>query len=260
MQKPEVWSRGTAFLQVSFHKRMGRIWYGSLGVLIAALLSCQIVGCLMSGEYEKNKMLSYMGCKYGEEFEFVEPYAGQAGKNYRMIRIRSREHEERTALVRLSEKNGKWHYEDNYLAFILREELERKEGDFARHCFGECKVYYKIPEFVFPFYFKADMKVQEFLRNPCSMPQFYLYFQVGEPVKEEWERKLQMFGSLNANEGYQIRGTLSFAASAGDFEMINAENFAGSDYETYQAFDELVFSMDGNGNFRYMRWLSDKSP
>ena len=41
--------------------------------------------------------------------------------------------------------------------------------------------------------------------------------------------------------------------------MINPENFVGSDYETYEAYDELLFSMDEKGNFRYMRWLSDKS-
>ena len=226
---------------------------------MAVLLVCQIAGCVMSKDYERNKMMSYMGCKYGEKFDFLESYAGQAGKNYSMILVRSREHKERTALVRLSEKNGKRYYEDNYLAWVLRDELEQTEGDFARQCFGECKIYYKIPEFVFPFYFKADMTPEEFLRNPCSMPQFYIYLQAGEPEREEWEKKLQIFRNLNAEKGYKIRGTLSFAASARDYEMINPENFAGSDYETYEAYDELLFSMDEKGNFRYMRWLSDKS-
>lgn len=229
------------------------------GALIAALLACQIAGCVLSKDYERNKLMSYMGCKYGEKFDFVESYAGQAGKKYSMILVKSRVHGERTALVRLSERDGKRYYEDNYLAWVLRDELERIEGDFARMCFGECKIYYKIPEFVFPFYFKADMTPEEFLKNPCSMPQFYIYLQAGEPDREEWEKKLQLFREMNAKEGYKVRGTLSFAASGEDYEMISGENFIGSGYGMYQAFDELLFSMDEKGNFRYMRWLSEKS-
>lgn len=235
-----------------------RVWYGRSGVLLTVLLVCQIAGYRMSVDYEKNKMMSYMGCKYGENFDFVESYAGQAGKNYRMILVKSREHKERTALVRLSKKNGKRYYEDNYLSWILKDELEQIEGDFARQCFGECRIYYKIPEFVFPFYFKAEMTPEEFLKNSCSMPQFYVYLQDEQPDREEWEKKLQLFRKMNAEKGYKVRGTLSFAASGQDYEMINGENFVYSDYDNYQAADELLFSMDEKGNFRYMRWLSDK--
>lgn len=260
MQKPEIWNRETASSEVLFRKGMRRrVWCGKSGMLFAVFLICQIAGCTMSKDFETNKMMSYMGCKYGETFDFVESYAGQVGKNYRMILVKSREHTEREALVRLSEINGKRHYEDNYLAFLLRDELEQTVGDFARRCFGECKIYYKIPAFVFPFYFKADMTPEEFLKNPCSMPQFYIYLQCGKPDREEWEEKLDRFREMNGVKGYKIRGTLSFAASEQDYEMINRENFAGSDYDTYSAVDELLFSMDEKGNFRYMRWLSDKS-
>ena len=103
------------------------------------------------------------------------------------------------------------------------------------------------------------MTPEEFLKNPCSMPQFYIYLQCGKPDREEWEEKLDRFRKLNGEKGYKIRGTLSFAAFEQDYEMINRENFAGSDYDTYSAVDELLFSMDEKGNFRYMRWLSDKS-
>lgn len=228
-------------------------------LILAVTVISLLMGCEMKREYEREKMISYMGCKYGEKFDFIESYAGQAGKNYSMILIRSREHKERQALVRLWEKNGKRYYEDNYLAYLLKEELERIEGDFAKQCFGECKVYYKLPEFVFPFYFKADMTPEKFLQEACSMPQFYIYLQREELLREKWEEKLLQFRDMNAEKGYKIRGTLSFAASKEDYEMINAENFLSSDYENYEAGDELVFSMDEKGKFRYMRWLSDKT-
>ena len=189
----------------------------------------------MRKDYEKGKLMSYMGCKYGEEFDYVESYAGQAGKNYSTILVKSREHKEREALARLSEKDGRRYYEDNYLAWLLKDELERIEGDYARRCFGECEIHYKLPQFVFPFYFGADMTAEEFLRNPCAMPQFHMELPDRERCREKWEEKLHCFRKLNAQRGYKVRGALIFPD------------------------DKLLFSMDEKGNFRYMRWLSDKS-
>lgn len=228
-------------------------------LLAAVLLVSQITGCGMRRDFEKDKMMSYMRRKYGEEFTYVESYAGQAGKAYTMILVKSRTHRDFQSLVRVSEREGKRYYEDNYVAYLLRKELEQMIGDYAKMCFGECKVYYKIPAFVFPFYFKADMTAEEFLKNPCSMPQFYIYPGDRSFDREEWEEKMQKFRRLNERKGYKIRGTLSLAATQEDYERITEENFAVSDYQGYEAWDELLFSMDEKGNFRYMRWLSEKS-
>lgn len=204
----------------------------------------------------KEKMLSYMQRKYGEEFDCVESYAGQAGKAYAMLLVKSRKYNGFQALVRMSERDGKRYYEDNYLARLLRNELEQIEDSLAGQCFGACKLYYKIPEFVFPFYFRADMAAEKFLQNPCSMPQFYIYPEGRNLKRKDWEEKLKAFRRLNAEKGYKIRGTLSFAASEEKYKWITRENFVSSDYEGYEALDELLFSMDEKGNFRYMRWLS----
>ncbi|MGN0377378.1 MAG: hypothetical protein ACI4ED_07060 [Suilimivivens sp.] len=233
--------------------------HGKLLLLAAVLLVSQIMGCGMRRDFERDKMMTYMRRKYGEEFTYVESYAGQAGKSYTMILVKSRAHSDFQALVRLSEREGKRYYEDNYLAYLLREDLEQIIGDYAKMCFGDCKIYYKIPTFVFPFYFKADMTPESFLGNPCSMPQFYIYPKNRDLDRKEWEEKMQDFRELNAKAGYKIRGTLSLAATEEAYEGITEVNFAMSDYEGYEAWDELLFSMDEKGNFRYLRWLSGKS-
>lgn len=201
------------------------------------------------------KMLAYMKHKYGEEFVFVESYAGQIGENYTMILVKSRQKPERQVLVRLTEKEGKSCFADNYPAYFLKEQLEKCIGGLAEQSFGTCKVYYKIPEFVFPAEFKADMEPDVFLKHPGSMPQFYIYPENTEGDKQAWEEKLQNFRTANAKRGYQIRGTVSLADSERDYEMITENSFADRNYEGYQAKAELIFSIDGKGTFRYMRWL-----
>ena len=226
-----------------------------ISVIILVLMVLETVGCGMNKDYAIKKMLSYMKSKYGEEFIYVETYAGQYGSNYTMILVQNKDNPEKTALVRLSEREGRRRYEDNYLARLRKEELEQKIGELARRSFGECKIYYKLPDFVFPTWFKAEMSADEFLRSPYSMAQFYIYPMDTEGSREQWEAKMEEFRSLNVLEGYQIRGTLSLPKERKDYEMISEDTFVSSDYEGYRARDELSFSMDKNGDFRYVRWL-----
>lgn len=185
----------------------------------------------MAKDYEKEKMLSYMRRKYKEEFHCVENYAGQAGKPYTMILVKSRRYGERRALVRISERNGKIYYEDNYLAYLLQEEIEKRIGALAGQCFGECRICYQIPQFVFPFYFKAEMGAEEFLGNSCSMAQFFICPENTSGDRQEWEKQMEAFRGLNAEKKYKIRGNLCIDGA------------------------ELIFSMDDKGKFRYLRWL-----
>lgn len=223
--------------------------------LAGVLMALEITGCGMKRDYAINKMLSYMRGKYGEEFTYVETYGGQYGSSSLTILVSSRENFERTAMVRFSEWEGRRRYEDNYLAHLRKEELEEKVGKLAQECFGECKVYYKLPDFVFPAWFKADMGGEEFLKSPYAMAQFYIYPAGTEGTKKEWEDRMEHFREDNAGKGYQIRGTLSLPETAGDYEMISENTFLSSDYQGYQAKEEMVFSMNRDGSFRYMRWL-----
>ena len=220
------------------------------------ILSGIAVGYRMKGNNEVNKMLSYMEYKYGEEFNHVESYAGQPGKPYITMLVERKSNPNQVALVRVRSYNGRRYYEDNFLAYLLMDELEEKVMTLAEKSFGKCKLYYKIPVFVFPGEFRADMSAEDFLQNPYAMAQFYIYPKSASKDKDAWEKKLQSFINRNAGEGYQIRGTLSLPASEDNYEMIQKDNFAESDYLGYEAFGELVFSMDHEGKTRYVRWIN----
>lgn len=215
-----------------------------------------IVGYQMKGNYEVNKMLSYMKCKYGEEFTHVESYGGQPGKPYITMLVERKANPSQVALVRVRSYNGRRYYEDNFLAYLLMDELEEKVLPLAEKSFGKCKLYYKIPVFVFPGEFGADMSAEDFLKNPYAMAQFYIYPKSASRDKESWEKKMQSFINRNAGEGYQIRGTLSLPATEENYEMIQKDNFAESDYLGYETFGELVFSMNQEGKTRYVRWIN----
>lgn len=223
---------------------------------IGMVILISVMGCKMQRNYERNKMLLYMKYKYGREFRYVESYAGQLGKNYTTILVENKGNPKQRALVRMYKRQQRRIYEDNYLSYLLKEKLEKEIGTLAREQFGECKIYYQIPRFVFPEEFNKDMTFEQFLQNPCAMPQFYIYPANPEKEKEDWELLLKAFVQKNAQKGYQIRGTVSIAKNKENYEMITPENFAESDYNGYETSAELTFSMDNQGNIRYMRWIS----
>lgn len=209
---------------------------GYIRILLMAVVSVFVIigmtGCGMKRKFAIEKMLSYMKHKYGEDFVYVDSYAGQTGKAYIMILVSSSKHKERQALVRYSERDGRSCYEDNYLAYLLKNGLEERIGEFAGQCFGESKVNYKIPDFVFPSDFQTDMTADEFLKDSCSMPQFYIYPKDREGEHEKWEERAYDFQRSVAGAGYKIRGTVDLGNRG-----------------------KLLFSMDEKGDFRYLRWV-----
>lgn len=194
-------------------------------------------------------MLAYMEEKYGETFTEQEAYAGQFGKDYTMLKVRSRSRPGEDILVR-SLQTGVTVYQDNYLARLLRSEIEEKMAALAEPVFGECKVFYKIPELVFPPDFPADMTAEAFLRHPLSMVRIYVYVK---SVPEDPQKLFQDFYASLRERGYFAGGVVSFAADEKSYCMITGENFVEDIYRGYESAAELIFSMDEEGNLRTLR-------
>lgn len=223
------------------------------GLLFAVLLLLVgfIGGMVMSNTDETEQMLAYMEEKYGEKFIYLGPYGGQVGKPYSMIEAESKDRPGQKVLIRIRREDGRDYFEDNYLAFLLQEELQYTVGEAAQQAYGECKVFYKIPDLVFPEAFRPDMTKEEFLTQTIIPVQFYIY---PREAKEE-EKRLNHFRSLILEKGYRLRGTVSYPKSQKDYDFLTQENFFQSDYLGYEAGKELIFSMDEEGEFHYVRWL-----
>lgn len=205
-----------------------------------------------AGTERRSGMLDYMKDKYGEDFVEEEAYGGQFGKAYAMRRVHSVSRPGESALVRVMGEEEKI-FQDNYLAYLLRDEIEERMKGLAEEVFGECKVFYKIPELVFPSEFPADMEVDAFLRHPLSMVRIYVY--VRNNLSEE-EGQTEAFLASLVREGYIVGGVVSYPAGEEMYEMITADNFAGDIYQGYQSGAEAVFSMKKNGELSYLRWIN----
>lgn len=195
-------------------------------------------------------MLAYMEQKYGEPFRAMEPYGGQFGKDYTMLRVRAVKRKEEGILVRAWGREETV-YQDNYLAYLLREDIEQRLSVPAEAAFGKCRVFYRIPELVFPADFPADMDVDAFLRHPQSQIKVYIYVR---NFPQKVRKQAEYFFSLLKKEGYVLGGVLSYPADEEMYEMITEENFTGDIYQGYQSAAEAVFSMNEKGEVVYLEW------
>ncbi len=194
-------------------------------------------------------MLSYMEKKYKEPFTAMTPYAGQFGKDYTMLKVKSKSGK-KGILVRVSGE-GEGVYQDNYLAYLLKDEIEQRIRKLARPIFGECKVFYRIPELVFPTYFPADMDVDAFLRHPDSKVRVYIYVK---NLPTDRQGQFDAFLKVLQEKGYILGGIITYPEDEKMFGMITKDNFTGDIYQGYRSLWEAVFSMGDEGELLYLEW------
>ena len=233
-------NRGMDYMRILLRK--------CLGLTVLLFLTAVLWGCKRS---EDVKMLTYMEDKYKEQFDTEGSYGGQLGKDYAMIQVKSRKNPKDLALVRISyEKDGAV-FQDNYLGYLLKEQIENKIRALAEEIYGECKVYYKVPMLVFPPTFGADMGVDAFLRHPASMVQVFIYPK--ESNVADKEEKLKDLAEQFRERGYLIKGVLSYPKEREMYDVLSGENFYRDGFDGYRATAEAIFSMAEEG-FKYLKW------
>lgn len=240
------------------------LWYKGCLVFLLCLLTAALAGIwgntrmpgqprypfVYAGKEKAELMLDYMKNKYGEDFVDEEAWAGQIGKAYTMRRMHSISCPEESVLVRTMGEEEVV-FQDNYLACLLREEIEERLRVPAEEAFGECKVFYRIPELVFPPDFPADMEVDAFLRHPLSMVRIYVYARNSHSDRQG---QLDAFLKALAGEGYVVGGVVSYPAGEEMYEMITADNFMGACYQGYVSREEALFSTCKDGGLFSFRW------
>ena len=200
-------------------------------------------------------MLGYMEKKYKEHFAMVGSYGGQIGKDYAMVRVKSRNRPNDLALVRITYEKSRNVYQDNYLGFLLKEEIEAVIQERAEEIFGECKVFYKVPHLVFPPSFGPEMDAEEFLKHPDSMVQMFIYPKEGA---EQGKDDLVRFAKLLYEKGYCIKGILSYPKNEEMYQMVLKGQYFRDGFAGYRAANEAAFAMNEDGSFRYVKWKGEE--
>lgn len=230
---------------------MQMLFYRWIMAAFLAVMAISLTAC-SNHDMERNKMLKYMEEKYGEKFTAVEAYGGQIGKDYSMLKVSGQFAD--NALVRVIHESGKDIYQDNYLGFIHKQEIQEKTHPIAEEIFGTCKVFYRVPSLVFPPTMTADTKAEKLLKNPQAMTRFFIYPK--HRCKNSL-KKLEDFRLRLGAEGYCIGGVISFPLNAAWYQEISEENFGGESYLGYEAYEEVSFRIDETGEFKYLKWIKN---
>ncbi len=242
-------SRAAVCIQMWWFKKMRRR-QAAEPVLVLLLIIC--LGACRKGENEQ--MLAYMERKYGEAFVEKEIYAGQFGEDYTMLRMQSKSRPGEDILVRVLRRE-KPVFQDNYLSILLQKEVEEKINTLAKPVFGECRVFYKIPELVLPADFPADMEADTFLRHPLAMVRVHVYARF---IPEDVRKQFQDFYTSLKEKGYLVSGVISYPADEESYRVITRENFRSDIYRGYKSQTELLFSMDENGELSLFRQITNQ--
>lgn len=211
------------------------------------LLNLSACGLFTSRE---DDMLDYMEKKYGESFTTVEPFGGQLGSKYTMILVKGTYAED--ALVRVVYEEAPLVYQDNYLGFIHKQEIETLLEPLAEQAFGTCKLFYKVPRMVFPVETTKHTTAEELLGNPYTMTRIYVY---PKDNSEDNSSKIDMLQQQLAEKGYCIGVIISFPPDEKWYDFITEDTFVGAVYQGYEADEEIVFQMDREGGYRSLYWL-----
>ena len=193
-------------------------------------------------------MLEYMEQKYETAFTKQESYGGQFGKNYSMLKVRCSEVKADGILVR---EGSKVIYQDNYLAYLLKEQIEEHIKELAEQVFGACKVFYKIPEMVFPIETSADMKIEDLLKSSWAMVRIYLYIKESPLDKKKCVKKFCM---LLQEKEYLAGGLISWPLDGENYQKITGDNFIRAAYAGYQYGTEVIFSLKDKNASAHLKW------
>lgn len=210
------------------------LYRAAAGILLAVVIM-GVTGCARSRE---EQMLVYMEEKYGESFEMIGSYAGQIGKDYTMALVRSFNRPQDQALVRLTHRKEEEVYQDNYLAYLLKEKIEAVLLEDASEIYGECKVIYKVPYLVFPETFGPDMGAEAFLKQKEAGVQIFIYPKSG---CENQIRNQEAFEMRIRQKGYRISGVVSYPKSEEMYQRISGRNISRDGYLGYEAIAESTF-------------------
>ncbi len=199
-------------------------------LLITFIFLVGSFGCIMKKQEDVEQLLAHMEDKYQEKFVYIEPYAGQLGADYTSVVLENVKYPGQEILARLTWIDGQVCYEDNYVAYLLQEKIECKMEKIAGEFFGNCRVTYRIPYFVFPEQFGADTTVEAFLSAKEVNTEILIIPEM-QCSRDVWEKKLEEFRKEIAEKRYYVRGTVLCEE------------------------EKLIFSIDECGEFSYMRWL-----
>ena len=139
----------------------------------------------------QEQMLKYMNEKYNEDFKPGLCEMANWAYSYDSMTVYSDKFPgEFIQVYRYNEKE----FKDNYLAFLFREEVEKKVQEIVESLFGKCVVIMHISNLPVKGNLTKDASLNDYLENASSMNNLYIYLENYDSSKDYKEciKKLQV--------------------------------------------------------------------
>ena len=136
---------------------------------------------MYSAERLESRGLKYMKKKYGDEVKFTIRYSGPDLGTYDMyLTVEGHENWD----VRLTWYKDDNSYRDNYMSWVLREEVERIYQPFIEQVYGDCKAYNTPYGGQVSNLYTKNTTVEEYLET-ANNSGFYVFVTTDQSNNEE---------------------------------------------------------------------------
>ena len=170
-----------------------------------------LCGCF-SGDNARDDLLNYLEARYTQDDFTFHSYELQPEQNELKkteICVSSKLFPDADLRALRWQKDGKWVYRDNYMAYYLHDDVEAYMHDIAESIFGACKVYLDSPWGVYtPESYPTDADAEYYLK---SKPQcgFAVYLPPGQ--SKESAARNQIFRNAGIMQAKAGKGGIPFA-------------------------------------------------
>lgn len=133
--------------------------------------------------------------KYGEDFTFIEPTGTNKIKGLsRREAVVSTERfpKEQISVMADKDENGNYYFRDNYVSFLLRDEIEKYFTEIVTPIYKDCKVIFDADTPVYPEETGKEITLEEYLK--WGSPDIYICLgpNVDVEKKDEDIEKLRL--------------------------------------------------------------------
>ena len=167
-----------------------------------------LCGCF-SGDNARDDLLNYLEARYTQDDFTFHSYELQPEQNELKkteICVSSKLFPDADLRALRWQKDGKWVYRDNYMAYYLHDDVEAYMHDIAESIFGACKVYLDLPWGVYtPESYPTDADAEYYLK---SKPQcgFAVYLPPGQSKENAAENLKEFTEKLKEKQFFGISG------------------------------------------------------
>lgn len=112
-------------------------------------------------------MVEYMEEKYGEEFTFIEATGTNKikGSSQREATVSTeRFPREQISVMADKDEDGNYYFRDNYVSFLLRDEIEKLLTEIAAPIYKDCKVIFDANTPVYPEETGKEITMDEYIK------------------------------------------------------------------------------------------------